>query len=79
MVSRASLDLCGKSRTHWDKISGPSRPQKVSLSTALSRPTSLVYSGAKHSPPPSDTFKENWNFYLLLSLPLCFALGQIYL
>jgi len=36
MVPRDNLDLCGKSRTHWDRISGPSKPQLVSLPTALS-------------------------------------------
>jgi hypothetical protein len=43
---RAGLDRCRKSRPHWDLIPGPSSPQRVAISTELSRP--LINSGQPH-------------------------------
>jgi hypothetical protein len=36
--SRASMDGCGNSASDRDSIPGPSSPQRVAVSTALSRP-----------------------------------------
>jgi hypothetical protein len=35
----AGLDECGKSRPHWDSITGPPNPQRVATPTELFRPT----------------------------------------
>jgi hypothetical protein len=39
---RVGLGRCGKSRPHRDSIPEPSNPQLVAISTALSRPTTLL-------------------------------------
>jgi len=42
---RASLDRCGKSRSHWDSILGPSSPQPVAIPTELPGPHIYIYEG----------------------------------
>jgi hypothetical protein len=37
--SSAGLNGCGKSRTHWDSIPGPSSPYQVAIPTEHPRPT----------------------------------------
>jgi len=46
---RAGLDWCGKSRSHRDSISGPSRPYRVATLTELSRPYDTSVSTKKKS------------------------------
>ena len=62
----AGLDRCGKSRPHRDSFPGRSRTWRLTIQTALSRPTLLrSTTGNLYELPPSLWFKSESHLKLL--------------